>query len=74
MAEGEVEKDTRKGKKDYSRMYFRYESIEEVKGKFRNGDVLAGLTTKIDDAKTLEGHFWITYGKRPKNQYGSNNN
>jgi len=64
MAEGEVEEDTRKGKKDYSRMYFRYESIEEVKEKFGNGDVLSGLTTKIDDAETLEGHFWIAYEKK----------
>ena len=63
-----------KEKRDYSRMYFRYESIEEVKGNFKNGDVLSGLTTKIDDAETLEGHFWIAYGKRPENQYGSNNN
>jgi len=74
MAEGEVEEDTSKGKKDYSRIYFRYESIEEVKEKFRNGDVLSGLTAKIDDAETLKGHFWIAYEKRPKKQYGSNNN
>ena len=53
-----------KEKRDYSRMYFRYESIEEVKGNFKNGDVLSGLTTKIDDAETLEGHFWISYEKR----------
>ena len=74
MAEGEVEEDTIKGKKDYSRMYFRYESIEDVEEKFGNGDVLSGLTTKIDDAEPLEGHFWIAYGKRLKNQYGFNNN
>jgi len=44
-------------------MYFRYESLEEIKEKFNNGDVLSGLTTKIDDTETLAGHFWIAYGK-----------
>ena len=49
---------------DYSHMYFKYKSIEEVKEKFENGDVLSGLTTKVDDAETLEGHFWIAYRKK----------
>jgi len=45
-------------------MYFRYESISEIKGKFKNSDILSGLTTKIDAERTLEGYFWIVYGKK----------
>jgi len=44
-------------------MYFRYETLKEIKEKFNNGDVLSGLTTKIDDTEILAGHFWIAYGK-----------
>jgi hypothetical protein len=46
-------------KTDYSRMYFRYKSISEIKERFKNGDILSGLTTKIDADTTLEGYFWI---------------
>ena len=48
----------------YTRMYFRYESIEEIKQKVKDGDVISGLTTKIDENRTLEDHFWIVYGKK----------
>ena len=51
-------------KTTYSRMYFRYESISEIKERFKNGDILSGLTTKIDADTTLEGYFWIVYGKK----------
>ena len=51
-------------KRDYSRMCFRYENIHEVRHKYKNGVVMSGLTTKLDDGTTLAGHFWIVYGKR----------
>jgi len=38
-------------------MYFGYATFEEIKKKFDNGYVLSGLTTKIDDTKTLAGYF-----------------
>ena len=51
-------------KTTYSRMYFRYESISEIKERFKNGDILSGLTTNIDADTTLKGYFWIVYGKK----------
>lgn len=51
-------------KSDYSRMYFRYESIHEIRQNLKNGVVISGLTTKLDDGTTLAGHFWVVYGKK----------
>ena len=48
----------------YPRMYHRYESLDEVKESFESGDLLSGLTTKIDEDETLEGHFWIVFGTK----------
>ena len=54
----------KKGKKDYCRMYYIYESMEEIRTKFEEGDVLSGLTTMMNETETLSGHFWIAYGKK----------
>ena len=32
--------------------------------KFKNGDVLSGLTILKNDSEVLEDHFWIVYGKK----------
>ena len=48
----------------YPLMYHRYESLDEVKEMFESGDLLSGLTTKIDEDETLEGHFWIVFRRR----------
>ena len=53
-----------KDKKEYPRMYFQYESLLEIKEKFKNGEVLSGLTILKDDTETLEDHFWIVFGKK----------
>ena len=62
-----LRKSHKKKKKEYSRMYFRYESLEEIKEKFKKGDVLSGITTKMDETETLAGHFWIAYEKKGSN-------
>ena len=51
-------------KSDYSCMYFRYESIHEIRQNLKNGVVISGLTTKLDDGTTLAGHFWVVYGNK----------
>ena len=53
-----------RSKTDYTRMYFRYESLQEIREKFEKGGILSGLTIKIDAETTLAGHFWIVYGKK----------
>ena len=45
-------------------MYSIYESMEEIRTKFEEGDVLSGLTTMMNETETLSGHFWIAYGKK----------
>ena len=62
-----VRRKHRSVKPHYKRMYFRYESLEEVKQKFTDGEVLSGLTTNMDDGQTMEDHFWIVYGKHNDN-------
>ena len=59
-----IRKESAKEKKDYPRMYFRYESLGEIMDKFKNGDVLSGLTILKNDSEVLEDHFWIVYGKK----------
>ena len=51
-------------KMDYTRMYFRYESLQEIREKLDKGGILSGLTIKIDAETILAGHFWIVYGKK----------
>ena len=48
----------------YTRMYHRYESLDDVKERFESGDLLSGLTTKLDEGETLEGHFWVVFGTK----------
>ena len=59
-----MRKKRRRERSQYSRMYHRYESLDEVKERFESGDLLSGLTTKIDEDETLEGHFWIVFGTK----------
>ena len=56
---------TKKGtKKNYRRMYFRYESMSEIEAKLREGQVLSGLTTMKNKTEFLEGHIWLVFGKK----------
>ena len=58
----------KQGRVDYRRMYFRYESLEEIKSKFDNGEVLSGLTVIMGtDGVCLDSHYWIAYGKQGQN-------
>ena len=50
-------------KKNYARVYFRYESMEEIEAKLREGQVLSGLTTMKDETDFLEDHLWLVFGK-----------
>ena len=54
----------KKERVDYRRMYFRYESLEEIKSKFDNGEVLSGLTVWESEGVRLDSHYWIAYGKK----------
>ena len=51
-------------KKEYPRMYFRYESMEEIEERLIEGQVLSGLTTMVDDRNYLEDHIWLVFGKQ----------
>ena len=44
-------------------MYFRYESMEDIEAKLRDGQVLSGLITMKDDTYFLEDHLWLVFGK-----------
>ena len=57
----------KKGRVDYRRMYYRYESLEEIKSKFDNGEVLSGLTVMGTEVVRLDSHYWIVYGKKGQN-------
>jgi len=56
----------RRGRGQYNRMYYRYESLSEVEEKYENGEVLSGVTTKTDDGETLDDYLWIAFGKKGK--------
>ena len=45
-------------------MYFRYESMEDIEAKLRDGQVLSGLITMKDDTYFLEDHLWLVFGKK----------
>ena len=51
-------------KKEYPRLYFRYESMVEIEEKLREGQVLSGLTTMKDEHNHLEDHIWLVFGKQ----------
>ena len=51
-------------KKNYARMYFRYESMSEIEAKLREGQVLSGLTTMKNETEFLEDHIWLVFGKK----------
>ena len=61
---GQRLRDESEHKKEYPRMYFRYETLAEIKGKFQNGEVLSGLTILKNETETLEDHIWIVFGKK----------
>ena len=47
-----------------ARNYVCYESINEVEEKFKNGDILSGLTIVDRDGATVPDYVWCVYGKR----------
>ncbi len=60
----QMRKNRGRERSQYSRMYQRYESLDEIKERFESGDLLSGLTTKLDENDTLDGHFWVVFGKK----------
>ncbi len=55
-------KNTRNAK-SYPRMFYRYESLEEIEDKLMEGQVLSGLTTMKDENNFLEDHIWLVFGR-----------
>ena len=51
-------------KKEYPRMYFRYETMEGIEERLIEGQVLSGLTTMVDYHNYLEDHIWLVFGKQ----------
>ena len=48
----------------YTCVYFRYESLQEIRKKLKKGGILSGLAIRINAETTLADHFWIVYGKK----------
>ena len=53
----------RTSRSDRRRMYFRYESIEEVMEKVNEGQIISGLTLKLNEVH-LSQHYWVVIGKK----------
>ena len=59
-----LRKQSKGPKKEYPRLYYRYESMEEIEEKILEGQVLSGLTTMKDENTHLEDHIWLVFGKQ----------
>jgi hypothetical protein len=60
---GQLRKGDKEKKKEYKRMYYRYESIHEIREKVAKGEVLSGVTTRNGD-DYVKRHFWIVFGSQ----------
>ena len=59
-------------KKEYPRLYYRYESIEEIEEKIIDKQVLSGLTTMKDDISHFGGSYLVGIWKtRVKGEYSA---
>jgi hypothetical protein len=51
-------------RKEHECMSFCYESMNEIESKFKEGEILSGLTTMKDGTDMLKDHVWIVYWKK----------